>query len=110
MPREARLETTELRACARLRAVSIDFPYFDRFAVGVLRYLFKRPTASSRWGNLFHEQRPVGVCKSLLVRARALRSNQRTRQAGERLLAFALGYLSHVAVDRCMHPLVNRLA
>lgn len=95
---------------ARLGAVAIDFPYFDRFAIGLARYLLKRPTATSAWGNLFHEHRPIAVCKALLRRARALRSSASTRAAGERVIAFALGYVSHVAVDRSLHPLVNRLA
>lgn len=98
------------RNLARLGAVAIDFPYFDRFVVGVVRYLLKQPTAMSSWGNLFHEQRPVGVCKVLLRKARSLREQVSTRAAGERVLAFALGYVSHVAVDRSLHPMVNRLA
>jgi hypothetical protein len=100
----------ELRKLARLGAVTIDFPYFDRFAIGVARYLLKRPTAMSDWGNLFHETRPVGVCKSMLRQASKLRRAPSTRASGERVLAFALGYVSHVAVDRSMHPMVNRLA
>lgn len=100
----------ELRNLARLGAVTIDFPYFDRFALGVARYLLKRPTAISQWGNLFHEHRPVGVCKALLRHTRELRQRASTRSAAERVLAFVLGYVSHVAVDRSLHPMVNRLA
>lgn len=102
--------TGEVREAARLGAVAIDFPYFDRFAISVARYYMKLPTATSHWGDLFHETRPVGVCKELLRQARMLRASAQARQSGERLLAFALGYVSHVAVDRALHPLVNELA
>lgn len=104
------LRKPEHLALARLGAVTIDFPYFDRFALGVARYLMKLPTATSAWGNLFHEQHPVLVTKLLLAQARARRQHAAQREAGERLLAFALGYASHIAVDRNMHPMVNRLA
>jgi hypothetical protein len=50
------------------------------------------------------------MTKLLLASARDLRARAETRIAGERVLAFALGQASHVAVDRYMHPMVNRLA
>ena len=100
----------ELFALARLGAVAIDLPYFDKFPISVARYLLRMTTATSAWGNLLHERAPVCVAKQLLVTARDLRAHSRTRDPGERVLAFALGYASHIAVDRSMHPMVNRLA
>jgi hypothetical protein len=52
----------------------------------------------------------VQVTKLLLRSARDLRARRDSREAAERVQAFALGYTSHIAVDRFMHPLVNRLA
>jgi hypothetical protein len=100
----------ELFALGRLGAVAIDLPYFDNFPISVARYLLRMTTATSAWGNLFHERLPVQVGKQLLASVRALRERASTRAAAERLLAFALGYASHIAVDRSMHPMVNRLA
>jgi hypothetical protein len=102
--------TAELFALGRLGAVAIDLPYFDRFPISVARYLLRMTTATSAWGNLFHERAPVQVTKLLLRSARALRAQAGNREAAQRLQAFALGFTSHIAVDRFMHPLVNRLA
>lgn len=102
------LRTGALRGLGRLGAVVIDFPYFERFPVGVLRYLLNRPTAQSRWGELLHEGTPVAGALRMLEHARELRPSD--AQAADRVLALALGYVSHLAVDRSMHPLVNRMA
>src|SRR5688572_26807297 len=82
---------------ARLGAILVDLPYFDRFALGVLRYLLRRPVAGSTWGASFHLRRPVGLGKALLRRAASLRAAAPTREDGDRLLALALGYFSHLA-------------
>jgi hypothetical protein len=44
----------ELRELGLLGSVVIDFPYFDRFPAGVMRYLLKLPTAVSSWGSELH--------------------------------------------------------
>src|SRR4051794_9051278 len=103
------LESDELHALGRLGALVIDFPYFERFPLGVLRYLLKRPTAQSAWGDMLHKGRPVRAATSMLEAVRELRARGRRSEA-ERLFAFALGFVSHLAVDRSMHPLVNRMA
>lgn len=106
----ALLSTQRGYADARLGAVLIDFPYFDRFALGVLRYLAKRPVAVSPWGDAFHQRAPVAIGKGLLRAARRLSERASSRDDGDRVLAVALGYCSHLAVDTVIHPLVNRLA
>lgn len=103
------LENGALHALGRLGALVIDFPYFERFPLGVLRYLLKRPTAQSAWGDMLHKGRPVRAATSMLDAVRALRVQGRTDDA-DRVFAFALGFVSHLAVDRSMHPLVNRMA
>ena len=104
------LREAPLEGLGRLGALVIDFPYFDHFPLGVLRYLLKRPTARSVYGDLLHHGTPVALATALLARVRTLRATPGTRDAGERVLALALGYVSHLAVDRTLHPLVNRLA
>jgi hypothetical protein len=104
------LATDELRAIGRLGALVIDFPYFDHFPIGVVRHFLKLPTAVSDWGEALHHGRPVLVAKSMLAEARTLRASVATRAEGARVLALALGFVSHLAVDAALHPLVNRLA
>ncbi|MBI4509352.1 MAG: hypothetical protein HY698_06925 [Deltaproteobacteria bacterium] len=94
---------------ARLGAVLVDLPYFNRFPLAVARYFVNLPQAKSTWGAIFHRQAPALVGRSLLTLARdegALRGSPE----GELLLALALGYHSHVALDTQVHPLVNALA
>ena len=100
----------ELQALLRFGSVLIDFPYFDRFAVGVLRYMLKRPLATSPIGDELHQREPARLGRLLVQRSAALRSERATRRDGDRLLAVALGFLSHLAIDSRLHPLVNRLA
>ncbi|HEY6882017.1 MAG TPA: zinc dependent phospholipase C family protein [Polyangiales bacterium] len=98
----AALRTGELRSLGRLGSVVIDFPYFERFPLGVLRYVMHRPTAQSAWGEQLHKGNPVAAATRMLERARSTGSL--------RVLALALGFVSHLAVDRALHPLVNRMA
>jgi hypothetical protein len=104
------LAAVELRAIGRLGALVIDFPYFDHFPIGVLRHFLKLPTAVSDWGEALHHGRPVLVAKAMLAQARELGARDATRAEGARVLALALGFVSHLAVDASLHPLVNRLA
>jgi hypothetical protein len=97
-------------ALGRLGSVVIDFPYFERFPLGVMRYLLKRPTALSPWAKALHFTTPVAVAHVMLEHVRALRQRASTQGEAEDVLAMTLGYVSHLAVDRTLHPLVNRLA
>lgn len=107
---DALFASDELRELGRLGSVVIDFPYFDRFPVAVARYLLKLPTAVSSWGSALHHGKPMLVAKVLLARQRALRDRAGTRDEARRVLALALGFVSHLAIDAALHPLVNELA
>lgn len=98
-----------LSALGRLGCLVIDFPYFDRFPLGVARYLLKRPTAQSTWGDLLHKGNPAQGALAMLELSRAHHSRGQAREA-QRVLAFLLGFVSHLAVDHALHPLVNRMA
>ncbi len=87
---------------ARLGAILVDLPYFERFPVELLRYVAGLSPGGSPWGDLLHRGRPARVGLELLRQAHGDRRESR--------LALALGYLSHAAVDRAIHPLVNSLA
>ncbi|MEZ4401554.1 MAG: zinc dependent phospholipase C family protein [Kofleriaceae bacterium] len=87
---------------ARLGALLVDLPYFDRYAGEVARYLLRRPARPSRWGTLLHDGGAVALLTALLDEARA--------QATPLVGAIALGLASHLAIDRALHPLINALA
>lgn len=84
---------------ARIGALLVDFPYFENFPRELVKYTLRVPATRSEWGDRFHTEKPARVGLELLVHART--DAQR---------AIALGYLSHAAVDRAIHPLVNSLA
>jgi hypothetical protein len=87
---------------AQLGAILVDLPYFERFPVELARYVARLTPRPSRWGDVLHRAQPARVGLELLRAARAARRDA--------WLALALGYLSHAAVDRAIHPLVNALA
>lgn len=97
----------ELEAAARLGAILVDLPYFDRFPTAVLNYVLKRPQRASRWGDVFHHGKPIAFLRELGETAVALCRSELTARHGAILRAIALGYASHAAVDTSMHPMVN---
>lgn len=100
----------ELRRCHRLGAVLLDLAYFDGFTRSVVRYVLRRPVATSPLGDALHKLDPSRVSAALLKEAAVLRARPSSRREGDRLLAVALGFVSHLAVDSRLHPLVNALA
>ncbi len=99
------LRAPEAWQAARLGALIVDFPYFERFPLKALRFGLGLPQPRSHWGDLFHQRCPVAVGRALLDAARGLDERRRRR-----IVALALGYFSHLAVDTATHPLVNRIA
>ncbi len=95
---------------ARLGALFVDLPYFDRFSLAVARYALRQPQALSRWGHVFHQNTPIALGRLLGECGHALTHKTATREAGETLTALSLGYISHAALDTAMHPHINRLA
>src|SRR5262249_12246285 len=98
------------RAAARLGAVFVDLPYFDRFAWAVLRYALHLPPQASRFGDLFHHRAPIALGRAFGEAAVCLSQQRETADSGALLFALAVGYISHAAVDTSMHPMVNRVA
>lgn len=87
---------------ARLGALLVDLPYFDRYVGEVVRYVAGLRARPSPWGKRLHEGGAVLLLGALLERARV--------DPDPRIGAIALGLASHVAIDRALHPLVNALA
>lgn len=91
---------------ARFGALLPDLPYFDRYAIEVVRYVARVPARPSQWGAQIHSGGAVALLEQLLGIAR----RERDTGYGEELGAIALGLASHCAIDRALHPLVNALA
>ncbi len=95
---------------ARVGVMFVDMPYFHRFELGLARYVLGLPQARSPWGDRFHQHAPIALGVRLAELGARLQRASATRTAGEALVALAVGYMSHAAVDTALHPLVNRLA
>jgi hypothetical protein len=103
---------TRHRSLARLGAVLVDLPYFESLPRSVLRYLARGlAPVESPWGDRLHAASPQRLLEALLARVADGRADEARGGPGrERLLALALGFASHLAVDVVTHPVVNRLA
>lgn len=109
----AQLASGSRREAARLGTVLVDLPYFENFAQAVVNYLAGRPQRASRWGDVFHHRSPIAVGRHLMTSGCRLVQRAQSaieRDRGELIIAFALGYIVHAAVDRSMHPMVNFMA
>lgn len=101
------------RQAARLGTLFVDLPYFDRFGKAVLNFLLGRPLHGSAWGDTLHQRMPIALGMHLMRTGCGLAQRSPSsleREKGELIIAFALGYIAHAAVDRSLHPLVNRMA
>jgi hypothetical protein len=89
-----------------LGAIFVDLPYHARFAGQLARHLAGRAYALSEWGDVLHTRATGRLALALLAhRARS----HLGRDAAAQVLALAAGYLSHHALDRVVHPVVNQL-
>jgi len=98
------------RSAARVGTMFVDFPYFERFGLAALRFALGRPQPVSHFGDLLHHNRPIALGRMLGEAGVTLSRAIATREAGQTLLALAMGYICHAAADTVMHPKVNRLA
>ena len=83
-------------------SVGPDIPYYDINIFG------KLTCAGEPWGDLIHGQN--GEDNSLYLRESALLLRDMKPEVHEKCLAFMLGYLSHIALDRTLHPFVYHYA
>jgi hypothetical protein len=89
-----------------LGSILPDLPYHARFGVQLVRHLSGRAYLLSEWGDVFHTRGTGRLALALLAHGRR---SQLERAEEARVLALAAGYLSHHAVDRVVHPVVNQL-
>jgi hypothetical protein len=94
----------------RAGAMFVDLPYCDRFRRTLVRYVLGVPPQLSPWGDVLHQRAPIALCRGLAEAGARLQRSAASREAGAYLVALALGYASHAALDTALHPLVNALA
>jgi hypothetical protein len=102
LPVAARACLARHEAEGRLGAIALDLPYFDHYLLEVVRYAVGRRPKPSALGAAVHDGAAIGIAFAVLDRARVYRD--------ERLAALGLGLVSHIVMDRALHPLVNALA
>ena len=79
-----------------LGAVVFDLPYYERLWYRAVQLLVTKELGYSTWGQLFHLRDPSRFVRILL---------QNAHTADRR--AFALGVLTHLAVDLIYHPWIE---
>lgn len=87
-----------------LGAIFVDLPYHARFGLQLALHLTGRAYLASEWGDILHTRATGGLGLALLAHLGRshLRGADRTR-----VLALAAGYLSHHALDRSVHPVIQ---
>jgi hypothetical protein len=88
------------RAWARLGAVWVDVPYFEGLGRRLVGDLLGRADRPAPWGDRWHWRDAHGLVRLALLAAR-------DRPDPGPLVAFALGHLTHAALDVATHPQVN---
>jgi hypothetical protein len=83
----------------RLGALLVDLPLFDRFPLKVCLFLVRRPYPTSRWATVLHRRGSTSLAAALLQQATGVHRPE--------MLALVAGLLTHLALDRTMHPAVE---
>jgi len=96
---------TRAPGARRLGAVFVDLPYFTAFPLQVVRHFVGRVSLSDPWGHVFHTRGVGRFALALLESVR--RRHLDIRAEGAAAIAFVGGYLSHHAMDRLIHPIVQ---
>jgi hypothetical protein len=94
------------RPALLLGSILPDLPYHARFAQQLARHLLRREYLLTEWGDLWHTRGTGQLAIAMIEHA------VRHQLAGverEQVLALVAGYLSHHAVDRVVHPVINQL-
>jgi len=82
----------------QLGSILVDLPLFEGFWLKVALFLTRRPYPESRWGTVIHTRGSASLAASLLRPTGAHRSARR---------ALVAGMLTHLALDRAMHPAIE---
>jgi len=89
----------------RLGSIVHDLPYYTNIAKTAVRFSLGLPGVPSPWGYKIHFERPGLLLRNVIERARLQRGL--TMDEKHALIG---GFVSHIALDVAMHPLVVALA
>lgn len=83
----------------QLGSFLVDLPLFDGFWTKVALFIARRPYPESPWGTVIHTRGAASLVAALLRRAGG---DHRAE-----ILALVAGVLTHIALDRAMHPAIE---
>ena len=89
-----------------LGAILPDLAYHAHFGGQLVRHLLGRAYLASEWGDLLHHRGSGQLALALLAH---LHRAHLDADARAQVLALLGGYLSHLAVDTVLHPLIDAL-
>jgi len=89
----------------RLGSIIHDLPYYSNVAKTAVRFSLGLPGIPSPWGYKIHFERPGLLLRNFIERARLQRGLTQDEKH-----ALVGGFVSHIALDVAMHPLVVALA
>lgn len=93
-------------AALLLGSIIPDLPYHEKMAEQIVRHLFRRNYLLSEWGDLLHTRGTGQLALGMLA---FLRRGKLSAAEQRPVMAMVAGYLSHYALDRVVHPLINQL-
>lgn len=106
----------EFPSYARMGSIGPDLPYFATPVKTGIYMLLDINLPVDPFGHLLHCKAPALFACNLLATIKAdLKDSAKSGDAKKQMavkqtLAFALGYLTHIAADTIVHPVVNKLA
>lgn len=92
-------------SAAKLGAIFVDLPHYQGIYGSMLRHWLRLPHRLGRWSDVFHMHRPT----ALGIAFGELTQTDLELTGEPWALAFVAGYFSHLAFDRVIHALINRL-
>jgi hypothetical protein len=96
-----------------LGSLGPDLPYYENVTMDALHTLFDRsdkPMGVDQWSYQLHSKDPNIFPLKMLEGIWRDRAGDAWDAEDERKFAFACGFLSHVAADQTIHPLVNLIS
>ena len=97
---------SDISAMAYLGALAPDIPSYQKGLFREKMIYGKRVPRSPDWANILHVNRSGEMLRTLLEHIANIPSPAVRSQA----LAFAMGYVSHIATDIALNPCINALA
>lgn len=117
-PSTQKFITEVLEANARymeLGSLGPDLPYYENVAKGLIDLVFSRsdkPIGVDQWSYQLHSKDPnvFPLKMAEIIWKETAIEKEEWEEEDYKKFAFLCGYLTHMAADQTIHPLVNRIA